>query len=186
MQNQIIFTEKKGNRMDLMKKLDSNDVKEIFSKNWLTHDAMWYGSCMQELGPEMANKLNKTAVRLMAGIEIKRILKLMGKPKEFSVETFNELADIIDTAFRLVQTSFLTFDFSFPEKNLLRGCFNECFAYEGVKKFGLIENYECGIVERVKGWADGLGVPYTMTPDFKGCLMHQKGECIVDVHFNLD
>lgn len=172
--------------MDLMQKLNRNDVKELFSKNWLTHDAMWYGASMQELGPEKANQLNKTAVRMMATIEIKRIMKLMGKPKGVTIKNFDDLAEIIGTAFQLVQTSFLTFDFNFPEKNLLRGRFNECFAYEGVKKFGMIDNYECGIVERVKGWADGLGVKHKMIPDFKGCLMHKNGKCIVDVRFDLD
>jgi hypothetical protein len=172
--------------MDLMKKLNRDDVKELFSKNWLTHDAMWYGSCMQELGPEKANQLNKRAVRLMAAIEIKRVMKLMDKPKGVTIKTFDELAEIIETAFRLVQTSFLTFDFSFPEKNLLRGRFNECFAHDGVEKFGMIADYECGIVERVKGWLDSLGVTYKMIPDFTGCLMHQNGICEVDFRFDLD
>jgi hypothetical protein len=172
--------------MDLMKKLNRDDVKEIFSKNWLTHDAMWYGSCIQELGPDKANQLNKTAVRLMAAIEIKRITKLMDKPKDVTMKTFDEVAEIIETAFLLVQTSFLIFDFSFPEKNLLHGRFNECFAYYGVKKYGMIADYECGIVERVKGWLDGLGVTHNMTPDFTGCLMHQNGICEVDFRFDLD
>ena len=172
--------------MDLMKKLDRYDVKEVFSKNWLTHDAMWYGSCMQELGPEKANQLNKTAVRLMAAIEIKRIMKLMNKPKGVTINNFHELAEIIETAFRLIQTSFLTFDFSFPEKNLLRGRFNECFAHDGVEKFGVIADYECGIVERVKGWLTSLGVSYIMIPEFKGCLMYQNGKCEVDFRFDLD
>ena len=168
--------------MDLLAKMDKNMVKELFSKNWLTHDAMWYGSCVQELGPEKANQLNKGAVRLMAGIEIKRILKQMGKDKGYSVKGFDDLVDIIETAFHLVQTSFMKFDFSFPEKNLLRGQFNYCFAYEGVKKFGLIDTYDCGIVERVKGWLDALGVKYTST-DFTGCLMHECGKCIIDFRF---
>jgi len=172
--------------MDLMKKLNGNDVKELFSKNWLTHDAMWYGNCMQELGPEKANQLNKTAVRLMAGIEIKRVMKLMDMPKQSTIDTFDELSEIIGTAFQLVQTSFLTFDFSFPEKNLLRGQFSECFAHDGVEKFGMIDNYECGIVERVKGWMDGIGVTYKMTPNFKGCLMHQYGKCVVNFVFDLN
>ena len=30
--------------MDIMEKLDKDDIKELFSKNWLTHDAMWYGN----------------------------------------------------------------------------------------------------------------------------------------------
>ena len=172
--------------MDLMEKLDRDDVRELFSKNWLTHDAMWYGSCMQKLGPEKANHLNKTAVRMMAAIEIKRIMKLMGKPKDFTIKNFDDLSDIINTAFQLVQTSFLTFDFGFPEKNVLRGRFNTCFAHDGVKKFGMIDDYECGIVERVKGWLDSLGVMYTMSPEFTGCLMHQNGKCIVEFHFCLD
>ena len=171
--------------MDLLTKMDKNEIKELFSKNWLTHDAMWYGSCVQELGPEKANQLNKAAVRLMAGIEIKRILKLMGKPKGYLAESFDDLSEILITAFQVVQTSFMKFDISFPEKNLLRGQFNYCFAYEGVKKFGLVEIYDCGIAERVKGWLDTLGVLYTST-DFAGCLMHQNGKCIIDFRFELD
>ena len=172
--------------MDLMKKLDKDEIQELFSKNWLTHDAMWYGTCMQELGPETANRINKTAARLMATIEIQRTMKAMGKPKGAAIKTFDELAEIIDTAFRLVRNSFLTFDFSFPEKNMLRGRFDECFAHDGVKKFGMIDNYECGIVERVKGWLEGLGVSYKMTPDIKGCLMHQNGACEVIFRFDLE
>lgn len=30
--------------MDLMQALSTDDVKAFFSKSWLTHDAMWYGS----------------------------------------------------------------------------------------------------------------------------------------------
>lgn len=172
--------------MDLMERLNKYEVRELFSKNWLTHDAMWYGLCMGELGPEKANKLNKQAVRLMAGIEIGRIMKLMEKPRGLVVTRFEELEEIIDAAFRVVQADFLKFDFSFPEKNLLHGKFNKCFAHDGVKKFGMLENYDCGIVERIKGWIDAIGVQYEMIPDFKGCLMHQKGICEIDFKFNLE
>lgn len=168
--------------MELIMKMEKNEIKELFSKNWLTHDAMWYGSCVQEIGSDKANQLNKGAVRMMAGIEIKRILKLMGKPKDYVIKNFDDLSEIIETAFHVVQTSFMKFDFSFPEKNLLRGQFNYCFAYEGVKKFGLIDSYDCGIVERVKGWLDALGIEYKCTK-FSGCLMHQKGKCVIDFYF---
>ena len=172
--------------MDLISKLNKEDVKELFSKNWMTHDAMWYGNCMHELGPEQANQLNKKAVRLMAAIEIKRIMKLMGKPKDVNIKNFDELAEIIETAFQVVQTNFMKFDFNFPEKNVLHGQFYECFAHDGVKKFGMIDNYECGILERVKGWIESLGVKYKMAPEFTGCLMHQTGSCEVDFYFELD
>lgn len=29
--------------------MGKNDVKELFSKNWLIHDAMWYNNCVFEL-----------------------------------------------------------------------------------------------------------------------------------------
>ena len=123
--------------MDLINKLSKADVKELFSKNWMTHDAMWYGNCMHELGPEQANRLNKSAVRLMAAIEIKRIVKLMGKPKDFQVQTLDELSEIIATAFQVVQTDFMKLDFSFSAKNVLHGKFHACFAHDGVKRSGL-------------------------------------------------
>lgn len=170
--------------MDLLNDMNKDEIKEFFSKNWMTHDAMWYGSCMKALGPAKANQINKEAVRLMAHIEIGRIIKLMGKPKGHKVEHFNELAEIIETTFQLIQARFMEFDFTFPEKNLLRGKFNHCFAYEGVKKSGFIEYYDCGIVERIKGWLDALWVTYQAT-DFTGCLMHERGRCEVDFRFDL-
>ena len=147
---------------------------------------MWYGNCVFELGPEVADRLNRRSVKLMAAIEIKRIMKLMGIPKEACINEFDELVDIIETAFQLVQTHFMKFDFGFPEKNVMHGKFHECFAHDGVKRYGMIETYECGILERVKGWLDTIKVDYEMTPDFNGCLMHQRGTREVDFHFALD
>ena len=171
--------------MDLMEIMDKNGIREFFSKNWMTHDAMWYGTSVQEVGPEVASRLNKTAVKLMACLEIKRVARLMRRPTDDPVTDFQELAEIIETAFDLLKAEFMDFDFCFPKKNLMQGRFNECFAHTGVSKYGLIENYECGVVERVKGWLEGLGVSYVMKPDFEGCLMHQTGKCEIDFRFEL-
>ena len=48
----------------------------------------------------------------------------------------HELKEIIETTFQLVRARFMKFDFTFPLKNLCRGQFNHCFAYEGIKKSG--------------------------------------------------
>ena len=74
--------------MDLMEKLDKKEIREFFSKNWMTHDAMWFGSVMRELGAEKANEINK-------------ILKLMDKPKDAVITTFEELKEIIDAIYTL-------------------------------------------------------------------------------------
>lgn len=171
--------------MKMMEIMDKNEIREFFSKNWMTHDAMWYGTCVQELGPEVANRLNKTAVRLMAGLEIKRVARLMGRPTDNPVTDFQNLSEIIEGTFGLVKAGFMNFDFSFPKKNLMHGRFNECFAHTGVSKYGLIDSYECGIVERIKGWLEGLGAWYAMEPEFTGCLMHQNGRCEISFRFDL-
>lgn len=110
----------------------------------------------------------------------------MGGRRDSPIVNFNELAEIIESAFDLIKSGFMKFDFSFPEKNLLHGRFNECFAHKGVSKYGLIESYECGIVERIKGWLESLEVSYIMEPDFTGCLMHQLGQCEICFRFDLD
>jgi hypothetical protein len=171
--------------MNLIEKLSKNEIKEHFCKSWMTHDAMWYGTAMQVVGADQANYLNKTAVRLMAVIEIQRVMKLMGKPKNHKVETFSELVEIFETAFELIETSFMPFEFTVPEKNVLHGQLPSCMAYKGVKQYGMIEKYDCGIFERIKGWADALDVKWELKPDFKGCLMHQTGKCEVYWHFDL-
>ena len=171
--------------MDLIEQLDKQAVKELFSKNWLTHDAMWYGLCAVELGPAVANRINKNAVRAMAAYEIKRIMKLMDIPGETHITEFDELVDILDTAFCVVQTNFMQFEYSFPKKNVLHGRFDACFAHAGLKQHGMIDTYDCGIVQRVKGWLEAIQVAYEMTPEFEGCLLHTIGSCEVDFHFQL-
>lgn len=173
--------------MDLMNQLDKKEIREFFSKNWMTHDAMWFVGVMQAEGPEKANRINQNAVRAMAGIEIKRIMKLMGRPKDAVVTTFEELREIIDTTYKLIQPEFMKLHYDFPEKNVFRGGFYECFAHQGLSQAGFIDVYQCGIVVRVQGWLEGLGVKYEMTPAaYDGCLMHKKGKCEIEFKFNLD
>ncbi len=171
--------------MELMERLDKNEIREFFSKGWMTHDAMWLYYCIQEFGAKKANRVNKSAVKAMAGIEINRILKLMGLRKE-DVTTFEVLREVIDTTYKLIQPKFMKLYYDFPEKNLFRGGFHECFANTGVKSAGLSEVYECGIVIRLHGWFEALDIQYKMSPEFEGCLMESNGKCEIEFRFFLD
>ncbi|MBN1531317.1 MAG: hypothetical protein JXA20_01510 [Spirochaetes bacterium] len=171
--------------MELMNQLDKNEIREFFSKGWLTHDAMWFYHCLKELGVEQANRINRAASKTMAGIEIQRILKLM-KIGKGEIRSFDQLQEIIDTTYKLIQPEFMKLYYDFPEKNVFRGGFNECFAYKGLKKFGMIDTYQCGVVSRVQGWFETLGIQYLMIPDFSGCLMHQNGKCEILFKFDLE
>jgi len=57
-----------------MKTLDEigiYELKDLLIKNWMTHDGMWFYHCLQELGIEQTNRLNKAAIKSLAEIEIK-------------------------------------------------------------------------------------------------------------------
>jgi len=170
--------------VNLLDTLEKTHIREFFSKGWMTHDAMWYYHCLQELGAEQTNRLNQSAVSSMAGIEIRRILMLMSRANG-PIRTCRELNEILDTAFALVLPEFMKFHYSFPEENILRGGFHECFAYDGVRKYAAAGVYQCAIVTRVKAWLANLGVDYQMFPDFKGCLMRDQGKCEIEFHFRL-
>jgi hypothetical protein len=146
----------------------------------MTHDAMWFYHCLQECGIEKTNKINKAAVRSMAKIEINRIKKALGREK---VETFTALKELMDGVVDLVKADFMDFTWSFPSENVIHWELHRCFAYDGIKNMGVIEQYQCGIFERIEGWFQGLELNYSVTPQVEGCMMHTQGKCFRDFRF---
>jgi hypothetical protein len=169
--------------VNLMEALSKEEIKELLIKGWMTHDAMWFYNCMQECGIETTNKINTRAVRMMSKIEARRIIKAMGRE---SVRTFGELVSVFEEGASLIKANFMDFSLSYPEKNLLYWDMPSCFAHDGIKKIGAIENYECGIVERLRGWLEALGVAYELSPDGRKCMMHEKGSCRWEFRFRLE
>ena len=163
-----------------MKSLDKKEIKELLNKSWMTHDGMWFYHCLQECGIEVTNKINKAAVRSMAMVEGKRLKKVLGIEK---IEDFEELKYFIEGAYGIVKADFINFVYSFPSENTAHVEMQECFAYDGIKKMGVIDQYQCGIFSRMEGWFDGLGIKYSVTPQVEGCMMHTDGECFRDCSF---
>jgi len=166
-----------------MNRPEEHAVKELLIKNWMTHDAMWFVHSMNEIGIEATNRVSRMAVRSMAVIEIKRLKKLLGVS---SIDTFDDLIEFIARAFETIRGDFMELYYLFPEYNLIRGEWapKKCFAYQGIKRIGAIDHYECGIFERIEGWFDGLEIPYTVEPKVIGCMMHTDGICYRDYRFN--
>jgi len=160
--------------------LEKNELKELLNKGWMTHDAMWFYNCLQECGIEKTNKINKAAVRAMSAIEIKRIQKALGADK---FDTFDEFKRFFDLAMEIATGKFMKYTYSMLEKNLIRGVWESCFAYEGIKALGVIDRYECGIMLRIDTWLDTLGIKYEVDPKVTGCMMHTDGKCFRDYRF---
>jgi hypothetical protein len=166
-----------------MEILGRNQLKEILIKNWMTHDAMWFYHCLQECGVEKTNRINRAAVRAMGIIEIRRIQKAVGLQ---GLATFEDVRSLLEVAWDIVRGDFMKASFNLPSRNVLRGDFERCFAYEGMKRMGVIERYRCGIFERIYGWFDGIGLEYSVSPQVEGCMMHSDGRCFREIKFSVD
>ncbi len=166
-----------------MSSINNQKVLELLHKSWMTHDAMWFFHCIQEFGIEKANKLNQAAVMSMAMIEIKRIRKFLGM-KHQEIESFEVLKELITGAYDILKPDFFNFTFDFPDANVLNIRWSDCFVCEGVKKIGEIDNYQCAVFTRLKGWFESLELNYIMTPDVNTCIAPDKGDCIVNFRFD--
>jgi len=165
-----------------MKSLDKKELRELLNKCWMTHDGMWFYHCLQEFGIEKTNKINKAAISSLAPIEMKRIKKALGIE---DIQTFEQLKEFIEGTFEIVKGDFMNFTFSYPSENVLHWEFEaqKCFAYEGIKNIGVIDQYQCGVLYRIECWFDSLGIKYSVTPHVEGCLMHTNGNCAGDFKF---
>lgn len=162
--------------MKSLEQIGIHDLKEHILKNWMTHDGMWFLHVLATLGINEANRLNKAAIRSLAAIEFKRATQLFGISR---TDTFEGIRDAVEAAFSVSKGDFMRFTYSFPEKDLLRWEWQDdtCFAYQGMKRMGAIEGYECGVIYRVLCWLENAGVSHSVSPDMDRCLMCTRGAC---------
>jgi hypothetical protein len=170
--------------MGILNQVEKKDLRDLLGKGWLTHDGMWFYSASQELGIEEANKLNKAAIRSLAPIEIGRVKKILGKDGK-KIDTFEELADLMAGALEIILPGsvFDKFLFSASAEDTLHWEWEkgECFAFKGMKRIGIIQDYRCGVMYRIECWLDALGIKYSIDPKIDKCIMHEKGECSGDI-----
>jgi len=158
-----------------MELLSKEELKEILIKGWMTHDAMWFLQCLRKTGIETTNKINKAASAGLGLIEAKRFKKILNIDE---IRTPDDLKKFINLIFHVVKAEFMKFSYRFIKENEIQCEMYECFAYDGMKRIGVIDQYQCGIYNRVEAWFKGLGLKFEATPQFKGCLMFQGKKCI--------
>lgn len=168
--------------IDQTPELSPEAIQTVLSKGWLTHDAMWYYCCIQELGIEKANELNLSAIGLMAMVETKRMLKALGMQDE-SFDSFDKVWRFFEGVRGIVIPDWMDYSFESSGNDTIRWQWHSCFAHDGVTRIGAIDRYRCGVMYRIESWLNVLGVPFEMLPEIDGCLMHQRGECKGEICF---
>lgn len=160
---------------------DTQALRVLLNKGWMTHDAMWVAAAFQECGAEITNKLNQAAVKGMSGVEAKRLKKYLNIDR---VESFAQLQQFIQSAVEVIDSDSIDFKLDFSEHNKMRWQTTKCFAFEGISKLGMIDQYQCGVIPRIEGWLKSLEIPYTLQPAIKGCEMYHKGKCELEFSFS--
>ncbi len=165
-----------------MKELGKKELQELLIKCWMTHDGIWFYHCMREFGIEKANELNLESLRSLSAIEVKRVTRALGIKNE-DIRSFGELRQVIDGMFDTIKGDFMDFKYSFPREDTLHWEMRRCFAFDGMKKLGVIDEYECGLLHRVRCWAEACGAECEIIPPLENCMMQTKGACAGEMRF---
>lgn len=154
----------------------------------MTHDGMWFSHCLQEVGIETTNKINKSAIKSLSTIEIARIKKTLACMEPGT--SFDKFKTFFNEASKLMIPDFMNVTITYPAKDKMAWEFKQgkCFAYVGIKRLGVIDKYECGVLYRIKCWLDALGIKNSFMPEINKCHMHRSGNCSgeIQLYFNND
>jgi hypothetical protein len=162
--------------------LEKMELKELLIKNWMTHDGMWFYHCLKEFGVEKTNALNLAAIQSLSDIEVPRISKALGIEKD-AIKTFEKLKEAFSSLFCVVKGDFMEFKYDFPADNCLKWEMERCFAYEGMKRMGVIDRYKCGVIYRIQCWMAVLGLNCRFDPPVGLCLWPKTGQCAGEIRF---
>lgn len=135
--------------------LDSKTREDMIRRAWYAHDARWFAAVAAEYGMEVANRLNRAAVRAVGQVEAGRLARALGRQRAENVEEFLDFLKggldlyvappLMDMAMRKVD------DRSYEVT------VNDCFVYTNIAKAGITETYECAVWDRVQGYHEALG-----------------------------
>jgi hypothetical protein len=162
-------------------RLSTSQMRDLLARGWLTHDAMWFDQTARAFGVETANQLNRAAIRAMAPFEVRRLVQALGPDEPVDPAA---VARLVADGVRLVAPESVAGRWRVtPREGGLHWEWDpgECFAYKGMRRFGWLEGYRCGVIYRVECWLDALGVRPLGAPVVEGCLMRAGGCCSGDV-----
>jgi len=166
--------------MKQLKDISRDDLRELLGKGWLTHDGMWFYTVNSHLGTEATSRLNKQAIKAMAPFEVQRLLRIMEMSKEDLKDT-ESVVQFMRNAMSLILPDSVVTTFHLEVKPAgsirYRWQKNECFAYKGISRIGVISKYECGVMYRIECWMRELGLQFKANPELILCQMHETGCC---------
>jgi hypothetical protein len=158
----------------MMRELTSAEREQLLIKNWMSHDARWFNAVAQEFGMAVANRLNQIAARELGKVEAQRLARA------FELAPIKNRDDVLAaqaTFIALLGPDLLDYRVNKIGDDAFELCVDRCFAYDNVLRADVADQYACGILPRVIGWIESLGLRYTIAPPIAKCLKVQNQDC---------
>jgi len=123
--------------------ISKEEIRDLLGKGWLTHDGMWFYTVSGELGVDVANKLNKAAIKAMAPFEVNRLKKVTGL-RENQLTGIEVLKEFLPAGMQMILpvSVFSKLHFSVMPGNTIHREWEdgECFAYKGMSRISSIRH----------------------------------------------
>lgn len=154
--------------------LSFNVQKNLLIKGWMSHDARWFMTVAEHFGIEHANRLNQKVARDLGRVEMKRFMKALNLSPSRNME---EYLNLKKAALSMFGRDLVDYEIKILDHQSYEMRFRRCFAHENIVKAGIKDQYECGILSRLQGWIDALGLEHDLTPPLGKCTKVLGREC---------
>jgi len=158
----------------VLQQLSPAERESLIIKCWMSHDARWFKAVAVTCGLEAAMRANRIAVREEGRAEARRLVRLLQLPP---VRTMKDYLLVQETMIGLLGPELLDYTISEQGEDAFEIGIERCFAFDNVTRAGIAQQYECGILPRLMGWLDELGLDYDLSPEPGRCLKAQDREC---------
>jgi hypothetical protein len=154
--------------------LSGEEREALLIKLWMSHDARWFAAAAMECGMETANRLNQTAAHEVGKKEAARLLRAF----EMSpVRNRDDFLAAQEAFIGFLGPDLLDYEMEAVGNDSFDLKVKRCFAFDQVTKAGVAQQYDCGILPRITGWLEGVGLEHKLSPAIGPCLMAAGKEC---------
>ncbi|MDH5508381.1 MAG: DUF6125 family protein [Anaerolineae bacterium] len=159
-------------------RLSSRERESLLIKNWVSHDARWFMAAAQEYGMDVANHLNGIAAHNVGVVEAHRAIRALRLPPVNDLDDFLLIQEVLICIFG---PELMDYEVEKYNAAAYRLCVARCFAHENTTRAGVADQYNCGVVARITGWLEAMGLSYQLNPPLGACLKAQGSECVYEI-----
>ncbi len=155
--------------------LTAETEKDLLRRCWLWHDARWFAAVAGEFGMEAANRINRTNVRALGQVEMRRLMKAQGVERAGDIVEAMELYDAGRDLY--VPPSLMDADVAVTGAGAYEVTFRRCYVHENITRAGIAATYHCAVFDRIQGWHDAWGLPLAEDLPARTCALTAGQPC---------